>query len=67
MITRNEVKEIEDRFNHYFFNCDDWSIGDIEARLRLDFSGKTSMTEGELFRTIDQICWSPEATCPLLD
>ena len=52
MTTQQEKEFIKSRFNHYYNNCDDWSIDEIESRLRMDFWESETMTQEECFNFI---------------
>lgn len=52
-MTQEQEKElIKKRFDHYYYNCDDWSLDEIEFRLRLDFWQPKSMTQDECYNYI---------------
>lgn len=56
MMTKEQEKEqIKKRFDHYYYNCDDWSLGDIDFRLRLDFWEPVALTHDEACEYINQL------------
>lgn len=55
-MTKEQEKElIKARFNHYYDNCDDWGMGDIEFQLRVDFRHPQAMTCDECYAYISEL------------
>ena len=56
VMTKEQEKElIKARFNHYYNNCDDWGMGDIEFQLRADFSSPKTMSRDECYTYISEL------------
>ena len=55
MTKEQEKEEIKKRFDHYYYNCDDWSLGDIDFQLRLDFWEPVALTHDEACEYINQL------------
>lgn len=55
-MTKEQEKElIKARFNHYYNNCDDWSMDDISFQLRVDFSAPKTMSRDECYAYISEL------------
>lgn len=55
-MTKEQEKEfIKKRFDHYYYNCDDWSMDDIDFQLRLDFWEPKVLTHDEAREYINQL------------
>ena len=55
MTKESEKELIKKRFDHYYYNCDNWSIGEIETQLRIDFWEPMTMTQKECFEYISEL------------
>lgn len=45
------AKDIEEKYWNFYFNCDDWSIEDIDFQLRIIYQ-----SEDDVVLTMDEYC-----------